>query len=77
MVELDAATKLRVWMAERNLGVKELAATLLVSRRSLSEWRHGIARPAQVHRVALEQMSEGRVPASEWPDKGRGRGGNR
>jgi len=72
MNELDAPAKLRGWMGERNLGTKELAATLLVSRSAVSDWRMGRTRPPLVHRVALEQMTGGRIRAAAWA-KGTGR----
>lgn len=63
---MDAAAQLRVWMAEKNISVKGLAALLNCHPDGVSDWRHGKARPQPVHRAALERISEGRIPASIW-----------
>ncbi len=64
-----AARTLRIWMAERSLCVKILAAEINICPTIVSKWRSGKNKPSLRAAIKLDEISGGRVPASAWlPD---------
>lgn len=62
----DAALELAVWMTERNLSVKELAAKLGCTPDAVTRWRTRTSKPSRSMAVAIEHETEGRVPVAAW-----------
>lgn len=63
---MDGAATLRVWMAERDVTTKQLAAKLSCSPNAVTNWRRRRSKPLQAQREALERLSDGDVPAPVW-----------
>ena len=62
----DGAALLRAWRKESGRSQKELSGEVAVSQPALCEWESGARRPELPAAVALEALSEGKVPIESW-----------
>ena len=62
----DAALELALWMTERGVSVKELAALLGCTPDAVTRWRTRVSKPSREMAVALERVTDGRVTAASW-----------
>ena len=62
----EARDALRVWLRECAFTLAEVAGWLDVSQPTVSRWLSGANRPDEPQRSALEDLTDGRVPARWW-----------
>lgn len=59
---------LRIWMADREVSVKELAAALGCSEMYVTRLRKGTSKPNLAHGLELERITDGAVSAGSWKE---------
>jgi len=62
----DAALELALWMTERGISVKQLAAIIGCTPDAVTRWRTRVSKPSREMAVALERVTDGRVTAASW-----------
>lgn len=65
-MENEAQKKLKAWLDDGGRKVSWLAQKVRANRSTVHQWLNGKQKPNPNYRVAIEEITGGEVPASEW-----------
>lgn len=65
-MENEAQKKLKAWLDDGGRKVSWLAQKVRANRSTVHQWLNGKQKPNPNYRVAIEEITNGKVPASNW-----------